>query len=75
MLLTWSPLPVDVRVMEGAWFLQDRHQLSWWDALIVSAAQVADCHYLLTENLQEYQEFGKVLVINPFRRSPASLAK
>ncbi|MBM4274973.1 MAG: PIN domain-containing protein [Deltaproteobacteria bacterium] len=74
-LLTWNPLPVEGRVMEGAWFIQDRHRLSWWDSLIVSAAQVADCNYLLTEDLQEHQEFGKVLVINPFRQSSALLAK
>ncbi len=52
-LLAWRPIPVDTRVVEGAWRIQGRYKLSWWDALIVSAAQASDCRYLLTENLQE----------------------
>ena len=69
-LLSWNPLPVDRQVIKGAWELQDRNKLSWWDALIVSAAQTAACHYLLTEDLQEAQNFGGVQVINPFQHAP-----
>jgi predicted nucleic acid-binding protein len=72
-LLPWRPVPVDARVIEGAWSIQDRYKLSWWDALIVSAAQVADCRYLLTEDLQSGQKFGAIQVINPFHHSPTSL--
>ena len=39
-LLAWYPIPIDARVVEGAWGIQDRYRLSWWDALIVSTAQV-----------------------------------
>ena len=72
-LLAWRPLPVDARVVEGAWRIQDRHKLSWWDALIVSAAQVSDCRYLLTEDLQKNRSMGNVEVINPFRTPPESI--
>ena len=72
-LLTWHPVPIDSRVIEGAWLIQDRYRLSWWDALITSAAQISDCRYLISEDLQSDQEFGKVQVINPFLRSPASV--
>jgi predicted nucleic acid-binding protein len=68
----WQPLPVDSRVVEGAWGIQDRFRLSWWDALIVCAAQVMGCSYLLTENLQENQKLGDLQVINPFYISPES---
>ncbi len=44
--------------MESAWTLQDHHDLSWWDALIVSAAQTAGYRYLLTEDLQDSQLLG-----------------
>ncbi len=57
-LLAWDPIPVNDRVIEGAWLIQDRHKLSWWDALIVSAAQIGDCRLLLTEDLQENQTNG-----------------
>ena len=73
-LLPWHPLPNDVRVIEGAWRIQDRYTLSWWDSLIVSAAQVAHCRYLLTEDLQHDQQFDGVQVMNPFRLSPTAIS-
>jgi predicted nucleic acid-binding protein len=64
---------MEARVLEGAWLIQDQHKVSWWDALILSAAQVAECRYLLSEDLQEDQELGTLKIINPFRTDPASL--
>jgi predicted nucleic acid-binding protein len=72
-LLAWHPVALDSRVLEGAWVLQDRYGLSWWDALIVSAAQVANCGFLLTENLQDGQELGDVRVVSPFHHSPETI--
>lgn len=72
-LFAWRPIPVDARVVELAWRIQDRYKLSWWDALVVSAAQVGNCRYLLTEDLQENQDFSNVKVINPFNTSPESI--
>jgi predicted nucleic acid-binding protein len=73
-LLAWRPVPIDAPVLEGAWMLQDRHRLSWWDALVVSAAQASGCRFLLTEDLQEGQNFGTLHVIHPFRTRPGSEA-
>jgi predicted nucleic acid-binding protein len=72
-LLVWHPIVVNDRVLKNAWLIQDRYQISWWDALIVSAAQMADCRYLLTEYLQENQEFGSLQVTNPFHLEPTAL--
>jgi predicted nucleic acid-binding protein len=72
-LLAWHPIVVNDRVLENAWIIQDRFLISWWDALVVSAAQLADCQYLLTEDLQENQEFGSLRVTNPFHVEPTSL--
>ena len=72
-LLAWRPIPTDARVVESAWRIQDRYRLSWWDALIVSAAQLIDCRYLLTEDLQENRNFGNLEVINPFHTPPDSI--
>lgn len=41
--------------------------------LVVSAAQIGDCRYLLTEDLQENQNLGNIKIINPFHTSPESL--
>ena len=72
-LFAWHPIPVNIDVIKGAWVIQDQFQISWWDSLIVSAAQNGDCRYLLTEDLQENQKFGDVSVINPFLYSPEAL--
>ncbi len=73
LLFPWQPLAMDARIIEAAWAAQDRFNLSWWDALIVGAAQVADCRYLLTEDLQEAQQLGDLQVLHPFKSSPAVL--
>ena len=73
LLLAWQPIAVDARVVEGAWNIQDQYKLAWWDALVVSAAQLTDCRYLLTEDLQDNLRIGNVEVINPFRTSPEAI--
>ena len=47
--------------------LQKRHRLSWYDSLIVAAAQQAKCSILYTEDLHHGQRFGDLIVQNPFR--------
>ena len=53
--------------------LEERHTLSFWDALIVAAAKQALCGYLLTEDLQAGQDIDGVMVVNPFRSGPGTL--
>lgn len=72
-LVTWRPVPVDVRVADAAWAIEDRYGLSWWDALIVAAAQAGDCTYLLTEDLQDGEDLGGVTVLDPFAHEPSEV--
>jgi predicted nucleic acid-binding protein len=72
-LLAWNPVVVDAAVIERGWKLQDRYQLSYWDSLIVAAAQVTACGFLLTEDLQDGQKLDGVEVINPFAHQPKSI--
>ena len=46
--------------------LADRHQLQWWDALILEAALRAGADILFTEDGQHGQRFGRLTVENPF---------
>jgi predicted nucleic acid-binding protein len=46
--------------------LQSRHKLSWYDSLIVAAAQQTQCEVLLSEDLQHGQKFGSLRIENPF---------
>ena len=72
-LQSWGPIIVNERVVEKAWVIQDRYQLSWWDSLIVGAAQAGNCKYVLTEDLNEDQRFGDLIVVNPFNTLPESV--
>lgn len=66
----WRPVFTDSDLVNAAWREQDRYKLSWWDALIVAAAQRAGCRTLLSEDFQAGQQFGDVTVVNPFATAP-----
>ena len=66
-LRAWNPLSLEAPLMDLAYALQDKHALSWWDAIIVAAAQVLECNYLLSEDLSDAQTYGRVTVINPLK--------
>jgi len=66
--------PVDpVALMESAWDLQDRFSLSFWDALIVGAAENLGCGVVLTEDLPTGQDLGAIEVVSPFATAPSEL--
>jgi predicted nucleic acid-binding protein len=73
-LLSWRPATVDAPMLERAWKIQERFQLSFWDALIVAAAKSLDCAFVLTEDLQSGQNLDGIIVVNPFLRDIASLS-
>lgn len=72
-LLLWNPIAVDNTVMENAWLIQASHRFSWWDSLILSAAQIQDCAFVLSEDLQHGQPVGNLTIINPFMADVAVL--
>lgn len=57
-----SPLPHDVI---AAAQLADRHQLSFWDAMIVRSAAELGCRILWSEDLNSGQQIAGVTVRNP----------
>ena len=70
MLRLWQPPHLDTYTVDGAWVMQDRFKLSYWDALIMSSAQQQGCRYLLSEDMQHLQQYDTVQVINPFLMTP-----
>jgi predicted nucleic acid-binding protein len=72
-LLAWNPLTTDAALVEQGWKIQDRYQLSYWDALMVAAAKASACGYLLTEDLPAGQKLDGIEVLNPFLRGPNSI--
>ncbi|MBV6494816.1 MAG: hypothetical protein LDLANPLL_02853 [Turneriella sp.] len=65
----WNVIPVSTHLIDDAFQIQRRYLLSFWDSLIVSAAQLAQCAHILTEDLNHGQRYGRVMAINPFHRS------
>lgn len=72
-LSAWQPVVLDRIVLEDAWSLETRFQLSFWDALIVASARAAGCSHLLTEDLQHDQDLDGLRVVDPFRVAPGRL--
>ena len=62
----WKPLPADESLLRRARDIEQRYRLSWWDSMVVGAAQMQDCALLLTEDLQDGAAFGGVRVRSPF---------
>ena len=65
-LLTWHPQAVDDVLLRRGREVEVRYRLSWWDSLVVGAAQLQGCTVLLTEDLQDGAVFGGVAVRSPF---------
>jgi predicted nucleic acid-binding protein len=51
--------------------IETRHKISFWDALIVEAAQAAGAEVLYSENLDDGQLYNSVRVVNPFQKQKA----
>jgi predicted nucleic acid-binding protein len=65
-LLAWEPQELSGELLRLAREIEQRYATSWWDAMIVAAAQLQDCAILLSEDFQDGMVFGGVAVRNPF---------
>jgi predicted nucleic acid-binding protein len=68
-LLAWRPQAIDEAVLRRARDVEHRYRLSWWDSMIVAAAQAQSCELLLSEDLQDGAIYGGVTVRSPFTLS------
>lgn len=67
-LSNWRPIDTSLALAQQAWYWMDAAQMTYWDALIVAAAQRSGARYLLSEDFQTDREYGGVRVINPFEQ-------
>jgi predicted nucleic acid-binding protein len=65
-------VPVDSSLVAAAIANARDWKLSYWDALIVAAAETAGCGILLSEDLTHGQMYGMVRVEDPFRDGAAA---
>lgn len=64
--LAWDPIVNDGSTLLEAVDMSDRHQLSFWDALIVVAAERGGASVIYSEDLNHRQNLGSLRVLNPF---------
>jgi len=62
----WQLVQIDTPLILAASHLEERHTLSFWDALIVEAAHRAGAARLLSEDLQSGRRIAGLTVENPF---------
>ena len=62
----WPVVGVDGPLILAASSLEERHTLSFWDALIIEAAARAGATRLLSEDLQTRRRIRGVTIENPF---------
>ena len=55
--------------------LEARYQLSFWDALVVQAANASGATILYSEDLSDGQHYGGLRVSNPFKASGSTSVK
>src|ERR1017187_8289044 len=66
-LLSLPLVIIDADSILTALAMEERYQISFWDALIVAATEAAGAQVLYTEDLNDGQQYGQVVVRNPFR--------
>jgi len=49
--------------------IEERYNISFWDALILAAAESGGAEVVYSEDLNDGQQYGTVMVRNPFRAS------
>jgi len=64
--LSWEVVINAPAATLGALQLQERYQISFWDALLIHAAKTAEVEILYSEDLSHGQRYGSVRVVNPF---------
>ena len=58
----------DIELIEQAIDISTISRLSFWDSLIVAAAEKANCEFVFSEDLNPGQTYRGVLLVNPFVR-------
>ena len=66
LISTLKVVALDLALVRRAISTQIRYGISYWDALIVAAAESAGCTRILSEDLNHGQAYNGVVVVNPF---------
>jgi predicted nucleic acid-binding protein len=65
-LLGWPLIAIGPAEIMSAIEAEERYQISFWDGLILAAAEAGGAEVLYTENLNDGQRYGAVVARHPF---------
>ena len=54
-------------LVRDAVLTHQRYQLRYWDSLIVATARQCGCKEVVSEDMNDGQDYGGVVVLNPFK--------
>jgi predicted nucleic acid-binding protein len=63
----FQPISITPEILDAALIARERWGISYWDAAIIEAARSVGCETVLSEDLNDGQDYGGVRVVNPFR--------
>ena len=63
----WEVMPLDFSLVQRAIVTQQKYGTSYWDSLIISAAERAGCVRIYSEDLNNGQLYHGIEVQNPFQ--------
>jgi predicted nucleic acid-binding protein len=67
---TWPVVGFSLPLLQRAWHWTDRAGVTYWDALILAAAERGVCRWLLSEDFTHGRRYGAVQIVNPFLTEP-----
>src|ERR1700730_10433356 len=70
--LTWHVVVNTADSVLGALELEERYRISFWDALVIHAAQSSGAEVLYSEDLSDGQHYAGLRVVNPLVDSTPS---
>jgi predicted nucleic acid-binding protein len=62
-------------IVEDTLALRDRYSLGVWDSRLLAVCNAHGCDHLLSEDLQDRAQYGRVTVVNPFNPANANLIR
>ena len=66
-IVKMNVISIDVETIKQCFKLKGRYGFSYWDSLILSAATIANCSIVYTEDMQHNQVINdKLKIVNPF---------
>ena len=64
---TLPVIDIDLGLVQRAMGTCNRYRISYWDSLIIAAAEKAGCTQIFSEDFNTGQIYHDILVVNPFQ--------